>query len=333
MKTRTRYLTILLLKDSIRSYDDALKDPLTLQRYDLKQDVPFRGALYVRDPHRNRPDWVDFVLEGIVSEDLPLETRSQSSVLFIESCERRLFAITFGYGRYLLKPNAHETDFGLKTALNAVNPVQLRSVDLRTFQEAPIHTRRQASRSSALDVFGVDTNRDVLRSVTGIPSDAETAARLTGSDSLTVAVRTDFNALAELCSKMYDLYLDDSYKDHFGWIDHLRIVRDQDLIETLDEKLVRVFQSYELDHIHLCPPGNIDWERTQGFIFSTSKHMSSIPDLDIEAYLGTVKNPSTLSRNKLKDHRVIAHTDDEEQLSRWSVYDCTTFETEHEGFL
>ena len=43
-----------------------------------------------------------------------------------------LFAFSFGGGRYLLRDDRLERDFGLRIVLNSVDPESLRSVDVRT---------------------------------------------------------------------------------------------------------------------------------------------------------------------------------------------------------
>ena len=89
-------------------------------------------------------------------------------------------ASPFGQGRHQLHHEAFELDFGLKVTLNSVDADKLRSLDVRTIEEVTVHTRRQVSRSSSLDAFNVDIQRDLLGSVTGEPSDTSLAKRLTG---------------------------------------------------------------------------------------------------------------------------------------------------------
>ena len=93
---------------------------------------------------------------------------SNSAVLFIKSSSR-IFALTFGHGRHLLKQESFERNFGLKVALNTVNPQKLRSIDLRTFEELPLYTRQQASAASSMSAFDIDIDSDLLSAMTGQP--------------------------------------------------------------------------------------------------------------------------------------------------------------------
>src|SRR5205823_3272284 len=97
-------------------------------------------------------------------------TASSSAVLLVEA-KSRLFAVTFGQGRYMVQDEALERDFGLRVVLNTVAPDQLKSVDAKTIEDTTVHTRRDVSHESALSAFGFDISRDLLRAVTGTPVD------------------------------------------------------------------------------------------------------------------------------------------------------------------
>lgn len=98
-----------------------------------------------------------------------LATASASGVLIFEAAER-FFAVTWGQGCHLLETDGFEQDFGLKVVLNTVAPDQLKSVDAKTIDETTVRTRRDVSRDSPFTAFELDPSRDLLRAVTGTPS-------------------------------------------------------------------------------------------------------------------------------------------------------------------
>ena len=100
-------------------------DEAGLARYKVREALPFSGYLYVQAPHEKPPAWLQFVQSGVENRIEGLVNASTAAVLFIKAGGRR-FAITFGYGRNLLKQESLERDFGLKVALNTVNPDNLR---------------------------------------------------------------------------------------------------------------------------------------------------------------------------------------------------------------
>ena len=139
---------------------------------------------------------------------------SSSAVLSVES-SGRLFAVTFGQGRYLLDTEAFENDFGLRVVLNTVAPDQLKSVDARTIEETTLHTRRDVSRESPFSAFALDVSRDLLRAVTGTPTDTSLAHRMTGADSLGIETRTQIPELPGLLADLLVASKDTAYKTNF----------------------------------------------------------------------------------------------------------------------
>jgi uncharacterized protein (TIGR04141 family) len=150
--------------------------------------------------------------------------RSPGAVLFIQA-SGRLFAATFGYGRSLLAPEKLVQDFGIRCVLNSVNPAQLRSIDLRTLETDPLLSRKQFGEGKPIASFGVDVYRDLLRGVAGIPADK--SPLMSGADALHVRLTlADLSALPAECTRLLTASEKRSYKANFGFIDHVRLVRD-----------------------------------------------------------------------------------------------------------
>ncbi len=266
--TPTKQLTVLLLREGIRAFEDALRNADGLNSFRLKASVPFRGMFYTRDPRRRAPSWFAFVKTGLATRLDRLENVNTSAVLFVRA-SGRVFVFTFGYGRSLLYPDVYETDFGLRVALNTVDADNLRSVDVRTMEELTFYTRRQASRNSSLVEFGLDVTRDLLRGVTGRPRDPRIASRLTGADSLTLNAPISFENLGAKCKELLTAYQGDAYKKRFGFIDHLALVRDARSTEALDHLLIRALRDGKTDKIYLAVPEPIDWQHFAGVRYST----------------------------------------------------------------
>ncbi len=330
----TRYLTVFLIKAGVTQYDQALKDAASLRRFSLKPNVPFSGIFFARNPRRHPPHWLPLVEEGVAGDLRALESSSPSGVLFLRS-NRRLFALTFGHGRDLLDPETFETDFGLRVALNAVDPSQLRSVDVRTMEEMTLHTRRQASRSSPLESFGLDIARDLLRAVTGKPRNPALASRIAGADSLTLASPIRFGDLGTKCSELLTAYRARAYKKYFPWIDHLALVRDPAVRTVLDTKLIEVVSRGQTDRLYLAVPEPIDWQRFAGVRYSTERQNRPFhADVDIDDYLGTIPQRDELTIDGLRKHTVrTVRVDGEEGDEHWTVYRCIVFEAQWKGSL
>lgn len=81
--------------------------------------------------------------------------------------------------------------------LNVVHPDRIRSVDREEFDKIQRKTRSQTSISSNIDSFGLNIQRDLVRSVAGQPEDTTFAAHVTGADNLIMRVIPD--ASGERC--------------------------------------------------------------------------------------------------------------------------------------
>ena len=333
-RLRTRHLTVLLVKEEFDEYESALKNPDALYKYNLRPGLAFSGALYLSAPSHRSPRWADFLQSGTAQPIGALENVSTAAVLFVEVASRVL-AFAFGYGRNLLRPDSYEVDFGLRVALNTVDPDRLRSVDVRTFEELTLHTRRQTSRGATLETFGLDVSRDLLRAVTGEPRDLTLASRVTGADALSLTTQVEFSGLGAKCQQMLEAYAADSYRERFGWIDQMRAVRDRHLLDALDEQLLQALQADHLEKLHLAPPEPLEWDRVEGFRFSTEEqNVPHHPDLDIEDYLATVGDSSEVSIEDLKKHRIeVLYSEQDQAVARWSVYQSLVFETERDAHL
>ncbi len=231
-KKKSRHLTILLIKKIYKDYKETLKEPDELEEYEFNTSVAFEGALLVQPTRENPPTWLEFVQSGIAVNIEFSNNASNSAVLFIKSSSR-IFALTFGHGRHLLKQESFERNFGLKVALNTVNPQKLRSIDLRTFEELPLYTRQQASAASSMSAFDIDIDSDLLSAMTGQPIQNDFGLRITGADSLALNSRIDFEDIGKKCEQILSAYKSNKYKKNFSWVDHLQSVRDPLLKEKL----------------------------------------------------------------------------------------------------
>jgi len=331
---KARHLTMLLVKENYKDFKDALKEPDVLNKYRLKSPLPFEGTLFVQPTKQNLPAWVEFVQSGVKEKIELSNSASNSAVLFIKS-SNRTFAFTFGHGRYLLKPNSFEQNFGLKVAINAVNPERLRSIDVRTFEELPLYTRQQASIASSLGVFDIDIDSDLLRGLTGEPSSEDFALRLTGTDSLAISVRTDFQDIGNKCKQVLTAYKSNKYKKYFSWVDHLQSISDPTLKDKLDDKLTDLISKGDIQNIYLCPPEVVDWEIIDGFSYSPERTYDELhADLDINDYCNLIQDEGTVTAELLKKHRVNVKFSEIDELSpKWSVYECIVVQVEFDNYL
>ncbi len=319
-------LHIGLMKTNVRQFDEMIEEGVDLSRYTIRRGIGFSGRLFISPPNQSPPNWLTFVQTGISEKLRELTNRTNTAVLAIRR-SNRIFAFTFGHGRHLIRTSAIVPDFGLKTALNALQYDSLRSTDSFTIDERTIHTRAQASRVGGIEVFGIDVGHDILRAVTGTPRINVPIQSISGTEfALAVSVHTDFTGLGQLCDLLLTLYRKRNYKDHFAWIDNIRRVSDPATLANLNNLLIAELQRKIIRNLYLAPPEPVDWEDIQGFNY-THRRRTIDPNMQLESYLENI-NAVSLSVDNLRQDQVFAYQGDETEPSEhWPIYNCLVFET------
>jgi len=317
-----RKLTIFLLQESIKTPSQALRSAMEVLPVDATLG-PTAGLVVKIMPEPREPTWKDFVGQYTEKPLQFIPTQSSSAVLFVQA-SGRLFALTFGYGRSLLEPDAVEPMFGLKVVVNRVDPDKLRSLDVKTFQATTFQVRQQAAGVTPLDTFGLNVRRDILNAVAGKPTGDELGTSLAGRDSLTTSIDLKKGDLILLCERCLAAFSDDKYKDRFGWIDTLRPVRDSKLTESLDTAVANALKSGQINGIDLVMPDILDPERITGFKYVGLDERHELhTDLDIEDFLDMIEDKSLITSTWLKKKSVRYYAeDDSSAINEWSVYKC-----------
>jgi uncharacterized protein (TIGR04141 family) len=260
-----------------------------------------------------------------------LETSSASAVLLVEQ-KGRTYLLTFGYGRGMIEDGVIESRFGLVATLNAIHPERIRSLDRRSFERVQRHSREQTSQDSGFSAFGLNVEQDLVRAVTGTPSDLDYGERFAGHDSLAVAIRCNLNSLPELLESYKELSDRTDYKARYPWIDNIAEVSDSAVRTQLDTVLVRHIQRQELDSITLCAPELLNWQEVEGFAYRSAQSALVTADLEWDAYFSEVRPPREVTVNHLKRDRIAClRTDGGGPLQTWSLRNCIAAEVVHKG--
>lgn len=279
------------------------------------------------------PRWTRF-LEISEDETKKVFNYTAFGLVFVEA-SKRWFAVSFGMGHVKLDPAAFEQDFGLRVVLNAVNPNKLKSADIRTPDENTLSRRTQTSRGSDQTTFSIDIERDLVRGLAGTPKDEGFGSYVAGTDGLTLNRKLEIAELTQACADAYAIYRKTDYKTDFGWIDQIRHIRKQELIDKLDAKLVealaKAVDTGETDGIHLAFPVIYDPEKSNLIRYKGFRSGQLYPDLDLSGYLDALKEreKSGYSDEDLHNHTVHEVDDDGHDCGgKWKLQECIVFETE-----
>lgn len=323
---RLQGTTMYLLRTDVQDFVDALReDRSALSEYPLRNELGIDGVVYVRPLPNRSPGWLQFLENSVGQTIAGVGTRQGEALLLFRAAER-MVAVTFGLGRYLLAMDRCVPDFGLRVALNVVDPDQIRSVDGRAIEDIILLTRRQGSRGVAVETLGLQASREMLRAITGIPVDTELGTRVSGTASLSIAKTVNVRELAARTPKLIGLYAADDYRERFGYIDRIRPVDDAGLLAALDALLLSSLAAPGAGGAYLAEPEIVDFQSVAGYRYTGEARDAALHStLSLDDYLAVHGAPD--DAGSLRRHRVnLIGGDTDSTVRSWFVYDTLVFE-------
>ena len=328
-------LTIFLLKEEADSFADYLKDPQKCSMSPVKPEYGFEGIVCYPETTSKIPKWKNYV-EDLASDEIEISDNSSNKAVVFAKISCKTLAVVFGYGRALLKENLIERNFGLKVALNIIDPLKMKSIQAATVEDMVVSIQVQASYSAPQEEFGLNIENDIMCGVTGNPDDSKYGNTITGKDSLAVAVSMTLNELKSKLEIFLEAYYENTYRiKGFEWVDNVKEIKDEFLKETLDFNLVDAIRERETSNLYIAPAEILDWEKTIGFCFGGIGKKSEDAEnysleIDLSDYLNKIK-PKTNIFAKIKRDKLFAITLSEEIYSTGSVYNSLIFQTSYEN--
>ncbi len=315
-------LTVLLLKDSFQSFDDIIREEQRPERHDIRSGNELIGVLYVKPSFPHAPKWTSFFETLIDPEELG-KNATVAAVMLVQG-QGKTFAITFGPGRYLLKPDSWVEGFGLKVALNSIGKEKIRTVDKATFDSISRHSKEQASKETDVREFGLDIEQDLLRAVMGVPKDKDIGTRIYGMDGLTVSTDIKIEGIGAFLERIYTNYTDDSYKKDFPWVDQIGEVKDKTVIDELDALMSSKIAAGETEKIWMAVPEIIQWDKVEGFCYKMNTSSAMFQDIHLPDFIKSLgeDDKENISKEILTKKHVHCIHPEGYQIHEWQVYKC-----------
>lgn len=341
-------LTVYLLRESVTDLSEAI-----LARYresgeyvEVKQKttLPFHCRAWLQRNKTRPPRWLPWLQEVFEVEDVV--NQSNSFVVVLEA-SGRYFAVTFGYGFTAIDRTLVEPDFGLKVALNTIDPDEIDMLDARTVDRMTKQTRIHLNVGRPVEDFGVDAESDWIRSVRGKTKSERLTGRIYGSDAVRITWNDRFETLRDCCEHLLDLYQSEEYKRNFWFVDNLRRVKETDpLVESLEGKVVELLEQRDREHLAVAHPGiphsdvetfkiwsgrikledlyDLDLDSVFGFIDKYKKGYGRFPDLHKTWVIGLDSSKQSRSSRTALWNYLVAHVDDDDRiyilsLGQWFV--------------
>lgn len=297
--------------------------------YQALENIKLKDTyIYVQSTSPKEPKWVSFI-SSISEKALPKILTNSASAVIVVKAQDRVFAVPFGFGRGILNLDRLEPNFGLKVALNSIDSSKLRSVDKKNYEDMVVSSSISLSSQSNLSSFNIDTYSDILRQVTGTPTDDGFATRVTGADALTVNKEISAADLPSFCTQLEKVFKLEDYKKNFAWIDNLQIVRSKQTVQKLNELLLEELKTGQPSRSHLALPENINWQDIDHFRVDGAGARQFV-ELDLTEILDAMgPKLDELTVDKLKSRKVgVTYSRTSGVDQRWTFYRCLVSEQE-----
>ena len=321
-------LSIYLIKDEFAK-DDKL---ILKERRKILGEFENVGIVYYDPSVRTIPSWLDDFFCGELMQCDSVFTSNARAVLItrvnVEAEGMKTFAVTMGYGKYLLGNDVVENDFGIKVVLNSINRDNLRKINKTNIGGNQKSSSEQMPLASDIDAFGFDIENDLISAITGRSGDKSiTDGMMYGSDLLSLTAEVDVTNIKGFLQRIYKKYQSDEYKHYFDWIDHIKKVKDKKLILKLEQKVVELIKE-KSPLIWMAVPEVIEWENVAGFKYTDEEKES---DIEISKVIASLKKEfSEYDQLRNKTIKVINSKDDSMYMS-WRADKCLYGEVEEGG--
>lgn len=323
-------ISIYLLKSHVTEPADALRKDVQITSEHLVADGETRGTLFISDGDEHEPGWVRLL--GPASSPSLSRPRSATSAVLVLDVARRWFALTFGGGRHMLERRSFERDFGLKVALNSVDPERLRGAQARTFNDYALHTLRQSSRLSDIFALEVNVQRDMVIALDGVLRDEAVGLRIDGRDSARLTAELDVAALAPKCTELLTLSEEKRYEQDFPWVGTIEEIRDPDRVEAVEQLTFSALGKREFSRFDLYPPELLATEIVE-FRRRPGIKSKVIVEPDSSLLHEPIGSPMSAdsAREAVERFRLVGVDGSGETVANWTYLECLHFETSHEG--
>jgi uncharacterized protein (TIGR04141 family) len=276
------------------------------------------------------PAWAASVLQ-MVADPAALSISSQSAGgLLVVYRGAYTFVICFGHAWLRLKPEWLEHDFGRRVALNAIPKDQLLEVNAEQVFAKWHLARERAPRATALHEFGIESERDLVSAVEGVPKDKLLGSVLRGGTS--VRIKVPLVTLLSVLDRLASLYRSNRHQKEWPELHNLTPIADPDLITRLDQKLdADLVAGRGVANVVLFSPSlrKEDYQPADSYVFGRlTKTCATAPYLMFGSWESALRtkrlSPSVAAAKDMPVHLL---DDAREEIAQCSVYECFGYET------
>ena len=286
-------LSYYLFNENVRNFNQMVmsnkvneeNNYFELEPTDAERNFEFK--VFIQRNRSKEPKWITF-LEG----DLQIPNRDEIKntvnsfvilVKVLKSGTPYFFAITGGFGFTAINKNNLESNFGLKVALNTIDTKELKAFDVRNIDLKTRQKRVLFNKGSEIGEFELDFEQDLINLVSGKSRDQDFGTSVRGStSSLSLNSDITFSRLGEKCIQILDLYLSENYKENFGFIDNVKIIRDPEIIRGLNQNLFEALRDRQSENLSLAYPDMIEYEKCSSYQIKRGQKKLDTTEISLE---------------------------------------------------
>ena len=323
-------LSIYLIKEEITEFDDIVEDSQILQEYD-ENSIAYFSDSFVREP--------EWLIKFFNIHNNGLRT-ANARVLLLKRLEvaedtKRIFAITFGYGKTLLKEDVCEEQFGLKIVLNTIERNKIRKISKTDIGKNYKQSQEQMPKESDIGEFGFDVDRDLIKYVTGKSDDDNFGkAIISGGDIFNLVIDKDITNIEEFLIYCYSKYILTTYRNNFEWLDNIKLVKDKILIDRLNNQVIELLNNRDFSQVWLAIPEVINWEKVQRIYIAGQKDRhAEHNDIENDVFVDSFPDSTIRNFEQIKQKSIFVRSteDEESDIAKWSAAKCLVGSIELEG--
>lgn len=329
---KSNYFSIYLLKKNFNAYN-SLDDDHILIKANAKR-LPKGGELYIQK-NEPKPTWWSEFWE---IED-SLEHMNQGAIIFIPitiNAEERVFALTFGHAYHALKHTAYEYDFGLRTTLNALDPLKIKSTDTLSPETAK-RARIQSPSVSSLSFFDFKSDESIVKKLQGVVKDEyeNLFKNVSGTSSLKFSTRVLPENISNLLIELLNIYMKEDFKETFPDLQSILPVNDPSIIDKLNIELLNGFKSRD-ENLLLTLPDVIYSAQNISYSYGGLRSDNiSYADVCIEHYRDYLSNKDfdidNICFEHFLGHKLVLKDDNGITIKNYPILNCMLFESEVDG--
>ncbi|SBW15449.1 hypothetical protein BR10RB9215_C20110 [Brucella sp. 10RB9215] len=348
--TEIKRITLFKIKQDT-NFDDYLKGDIA--GYDRVIGEGFEA--YIRfdigggaEKSEEQVPWLRFLNSGFEEKQYKFKAinrfpRAIMAVRFtVNETDVRHYVATFGqHADSFLDKSLIVHDFGIRVGMNICDTDRLRRVQTMVHESISRQTERQASIGANLRVFGIDTDAEFLRTISGFvkPAFTEIVESFRGRDSISIKIprnrRIGWEDLVSICRRLDERYYSTEYRDtEFKVYDILRHESDPTVVSKLDASLCSKIANREFSKIHLAPPEFLESECLDfAYIKASGGIVPQLyEDLRIEDLVDTPRRRlKGLTAATLKNWPIYEFdSQSNTTFYRWNAYQCMVAEIDLE---